>query len=331
MKTKYLIILLSLIILILSLSSVSATDSNVDNNTVNDGINNVCLDNDEFISKDSSSLLKEVNSDELNQEQIPILKSNDNSKKGKLKAVINAYYKDRKIPVTVIDKNNKPLESVKVYLKLYDKDGFLKVTDYDKTNSKGKLFFDVSDIGIGKYYAYLSLNEELYDFKVKELNLTIKNKTNLKKARIIAHYYQKNKKVYVKIVDKNDNKPVKNVIVKFICGNEAKGYVKALNSKTNSKGMVYFDVSDLKPDFYYAGILLYDIKYKYVDKELKFTIKKRSKTQYEKITKSYSKNHISNKNNYTKINSTPMENTGIPIIGLLLVLFAVIGISYRKY
>lgn len=303
----------------------------VDDHSVNDGINNLCLDNDEFISQDSGSLLKKGNSDELNYKQVPILKSNVDSKKGKIKAVINAYYKDRKLPVTVIDKNNKPLKNVKVYLKVYDKDGFLGVDFYDNTNSKGKLFFDVSDMKVDTYYAYFSLNDELYDFKVKELNFTIKNKTNLKKARIIAHYSQKNKKVYVKIVDKNDNKAVKNVIVKFMCGNKAKGYVKVINSKTNSQGMVYFDVSDLKPGFYYAGILLNDMKYVYVDKELNFTINKKSKNQYEEMNKDYSKKYISNKNTYTKINSTHMENTGIPIIGLLLVLFAIIGIGYRKY
>ena len=224
MKSKYLAIIASLIILMFSLSVVSAAVANGENNDV------FSVDDNQSISQSSVSIL---NNDSDKLDEISSLKSgNGSNDSGKIKAVIKASYKNKKIYVTVVDKNNKPLKNVNVHLEMH------------------------------------------------------------------ASY--------------------------------TRGLVKIVDAKTNAKGDVYFDVSGLKKaGTYYVWIGTLDDKYSIDLKDFEYTIKKQSKMgdTYPDTHKS-NKDKINNKQNNT--NDVNMRNTGIPILGLLLVLFAIFGVSYRK-
>lgn len=305
-------IFLSLIILFLSLSVVSAVDNEETN--ISDDVG-MSLDNNNIISNDINIMNKE---DSDSNKKIPVLTSDNNSGNNSAKALISAYYNDEKIHVTVVDVNNNPLSGVNVELSVHAdySRGPVKL-EYIKTNSKGIVSFDVSDLTKpSNYCAHITVNDTKYDSEVVDVDFTV--------AKIFASY--KNKKIYVTVVDANNN-PLKNANVHLGMLASYTGHlVKIVNAKTNSKGDVSFDVSDLtKPATYFVSIGVWDDKYSPVMKSFEYTVSKKSKVQnsYHQIT-----NNKYNKNNANPVN---MRNTGIPVIGLLLVLFAILGVGYRKY
>ncbi len=109
-------------------------------------------------------------------------------------------------------------------------------------------------------------------------------------------------------------------MLKIIPTNQFKRDVqKIAKDKTNSKGYATFSVSGLKADNYYAYLSVVDKKYESNLKEVDFTIKKQPVNPTKKVKKN------------KKTNPVDMRNTGIPILGLVLVVFAIFGVGYRKY
>ena len=324
MKSKYLVILSSLIILMLSLSVVSAAiaegDDNIDN-TIDDKSDVKKVGDGKSVSREKviDEEEKVASNNDKTGKTVDKVKSEE-SDDSKVKVVLSASYSNKEIIAKVVDKaTNKPLANVNVELAVHsDSTGKLVKLTNLKTNSKGYATFSVSDLKADSYSAALVVDDEKYDSNVKDVDFTIKGESN--KAYITASY--SNKQITAKVVDKATNKPLANANVEMeVHADSARGLVKIANAKTNSKGYATFSVSGLKADNYQSYLSVVDKKYESNLKEVDFTIKKQPVNPTKKVKKNKPK----------KTNPVDMRNTGIPILGLVLVVFAIFGVGYRKY
>lgn len=320
-SNKLLIILSSLIILMMCLSVVSAAIENVDDTTkldnkdkVIDNVNNKNIDDTDGIDevpisdKDSSNKNNEIT-------QV----ANDNNEIIKTKIEIDGPWFDTTLFTLKEVKSEKTISGAKI--KLVVKKGSEIVHEETSTTSKnGDVSYDSSKLSPGTYTITATY----------EGNSTYESSTNsVKFNQLIPTSIQSDvepfnqKAIYPRLTDENGNPLVKKTL-NFRLYTLKGEYLSETKLTTDSEGMGTFDTSKLKAGTYkviveFAGDSKYDTSFE----EFKYTAVKDKPNPH----------NDTNKTKPIKKDKKPidMNNTGLPIIALIVGLMVTVGIGYRKY
>ena len=308
MKFKKIILVTLLLLTVLTISSVSATDDNITKDVINIPDNNEPVD----IIEEPSDIVLNANENketiELNEksseissnDETNIISSQDTEVLGeadthsyKITIGTKKVYSNTKFTYTAkLTDNGKPVSGV--YLDFSINDASNGWTSYRaKTNSNGIATFKIDPEFEGKYDVTVEVDDEKYDYVYAYSYIKViqnpKAITKVKAPKVTAKY-KANK--YFKITVKNyKGKPIKKLklLLEIKTGKKWKTY----KVKTNNKGVAKFNTKKLSKGTHKVFIYNEDVKY-IVEKDSKIIIKKPTakKTTTKKTTtkkKSYPK------------------------------------------
>ncbi|WP_296867129.1 hypothetical protein [uncultured Methanobrevibacter sp.] len=296
MKFKRIFLITLLLLSVITISSVCATDDNATDEVINienlqnsDGsADNVNL-NDEFSEITSNNANDEIlglneQSSEITlcENESNILTSKDNCMLGdsgshSMKITIKPakVYSHTKFSYSAkLTDNDKPISGVLLDLSIEDaSNGW---TCYSaRTNSNGVATFKLDPEKPGKFNIEVELEDYdagyAYAYSYIKVIKNPKAKTYVKAPKITANYKQKK---YFKITVKNyKRKPIKKLRLTLYIQMGKKW--KLYHLKTNSKGVANFNVKKLKPGTHDVFIYIEEVHSKYdLEKNSKIIIKK---------------------------------------------------------
>ena len=134
-----------------------------------------------------------------------------------------------------------------------------------RTNSKGELIYDVSELDVGKHE--LTFNYEDPYLDPITVNVSITKAKTIVKAPKVTNQYKKSKYFKISVINKASKKPVKYTYVKLKIGK------KTVKVETNKKGIAKFNTKNLKVGKYKVKIASADSNYKIAGKS-KITIER---------------------------------------------------------
>ena len=273
------IILITLLLVIFTISAVSAADENATNEVISIENNNAvtdtidldekstedATDNDEVIKlneKSNETILTNNNNEDniLSSDDVDELEDTDSRK---ITAKSIKVYSNKKFTYTVkLTDNNTPVSGETIELTIFDSNEN-SVYYTAKTNSNGIATFKIDPQSKGKYMVYIE-TYDLFEDKYVTVIQNPKTKTTVKAPGVTAKYKQ-NK--YFKVTVKNyKGNPIKKLNLKLkVYTNHKYKYYKI---KTNSKGIALFNTKKLKAGSHLVYIYNADKKYDITKKSI---------------------------------------------------------------
>ena len=273
------IILITLLLVIFTISAVSAADENATNEVISIENNNAvtdtidldekstedATDNDEVIKlneKSNETILTNNNNEDniLSSDDVDELEDTDSRK---ITAKSIKVYSNKKFTYTVkLTDNNTPVSGETIELTIFDSNEN-SVYYTAKTNSNGIATFKIGPQSKGKYMVYIE-TYDLFEDKYVTVIQNPKTKTTVKAPGVTAKYKQ-NK--YFKVTVKNyKGNPIKKLNLKLkVYTNHKYKYYKI---KTNSKGIALFNTKKLKAGSHLVYIYNADKKYDITKKSI---------------------------------------------------------------
>ena len=234
MLDKKIVLVMILIVAILSISAVSASENR--NNVTSVVVSNESVGDSMSIFNESTASngsvqteLTKNNSVEPKSISLSVSKLSTTYKSGK-------YFK-----VKAIDsKTKKPVVNVKLILKIYSGKKYKKVTAATDSNGIAKY----SNLGIGSHKVSINVKDsKKFLSKMKYSSIKILRAKLKISAPKITGYYKESKKYKIAVKNRESKKPMKNikVMIKVFTDKKYKKYT----LKTDKKGIVSFNMKSL--------------------------------------------------------------------------------------
>ena len=253
-SNKLLVILASFIILLLTLSVVSAGVINNSNNCVNDDSSIKEFNSDTGVKKVDSdkSDVKKINSVEDDSSKNIKKESSDKKDKNNDKDSNNTTIKETTLKLkmsqsqeyinAILKEGSHELENEEIEFSI-EKNGE-KTTKIIKTDEKGVAQLDISDFISGKYHV-----TALFKGNENYTNSSDDIKFNISKIPTELSLSKSNKVVYAKLLDNSSN-PISNKPVLFLVESSNGNIIKDKTVSTNSEGIASIDISGLSEGKY---------------------------------------------------------------------------------
>ena len=236
MLDKKIVLVMILIVAILSISAVSASENR--NNVTSVVVSNESVGDSMSIFNESTASngsvqteLTKNNSVEPKSISLSVSKLSTTYKSGK-------YFK-----VKAIDsKTKKPVVNVKLILKIYSGKKYKKVTA--ATDSNGIAKYLASNLGIGSHKVSINVKDsKKFLSKMKYSSIKILRAKLKISAPKITGYYKESKRYKIAVKNRESKKPMKNikVMIKVFTDKKYKKY----SLKTDKKGIVSFNMKSL--------------------------------------------------------------------------------------
>jgi len=255
-KRKLLLLLLFSFVFLVSISLISAADSNTTDLQVT-GNDEIELDQSDYymqaIDEDVEFALSDLNQDNLS-EDYPVLNSEDKNKTEIIADNVTTFLDEGKIIAKLIDESGNPLKGYNITLDLEH------IHRNFVTNETGEVYFDLDGIslGVGNYTGILKFSgDDIYNGSTLNIDVKINVLDTNIAADNLTFTYKEIGILSVYLKDSNGN-PIGNATIRLSLNPIYESLI------TNSSGQVDFNLSNKLSTGTFEGYVYFDKTNRYM-------------------------------------------------------------------